>query len=623
LDAGGTSLELDRRSVVLATGGGRGITAEACIALAEHGQATFVLLGRTSAPPESEEASTTDLTDEAAIKRALLQQLSQPGNTPTPRDLQQAYVQLMRERELRTTMARLRATGARVDYRTCDVQDAVSFEQLIDDVYLQYGRIDGVIHGAGIIEDRLMEDKSLESFRRVVRTKLDPAEVLERKLRPESLQFMAFFSSITARAGNRGQTDYAAANEALNKLAQSLDRKWPGRVVAFNWGPWSEAGMVTPEARRQFEERNVGLIPVRTGRAMFLREVLFGAKGEVEVTIAGIAGQAQGPHNQQAASSSEMGGLTTLPLLGPQTETASEGGTTRLSRTLSLEHDRYLKHHVLGDRPVLPFAFATEMMAEAAKLSAPQKDVLSVSDIRVLHGIVMDTPEVALEVTARQQHKAGAGDGKMAPVDVTIAQASDSNRVSYRATVELGSGHNSTSVFASAIERCSKPLAGAGPLPVTIEEAYENWLFHGPLFQAIRSIEAIGPDGVSGALQLSDPKECLSGSPEGAWLIDPILLDAAFQMQLLWGRVHWDVTLLPSTVQSYVCLNEIGKTGLRAGDIVRCELRSRPEAKNPISHTDIVFFDGSGAPIGAVIDLEGTGSETLNRMVGAGNWRGL
>ena len=51
------------------------------------------------------------------------------------------------------------------------------------------------------------------------------------KLDPAKLKFLSVFASITSRYGNRGQSDYAAANEVLSKLACDLDRRWPGRVV--------------------------------------------------------------------------------------------------------------------------------------------------------------------------------------------------------------------------------------------------------------------------------------------------------------------------------------------------------------------------------------------------------
>ncbi len=96
-----------------------------------------------------------------------------------------------------------------------------------------------------MIQDKLIRDKTLGSFDAVLGTKLDGALNLARLLEPEALRFAALFSSIAGRFGNAGQSDYAAANEVLNKLALWLDRRWPGRVVAMNWGPWSGVGMVS------------------------------------------------------------------------------------------------------------------------------------------------------------------------------------------------------------------------------------------------------------------------------------------------------------------------------------------------------------------------------------------
>ena len=385
--------------------------------------------------------------------------------------------------------------------------------------------------------------------------------------------------------------------------------------------------MVSPAVQRQFEQNGIELIPAHVGRERFLAEVLHGVKREVEVTIAGIAGQkGVAERSNQPADSTANDGMSIvlkLPLLQAQTEIVSEGASTRLLRTLSLDHDRYLKHHVLGEHAVLPFAVAMELMAEAAQLGAPEKRVMSLSNVRVLQGVVLEQPEVTVEVTASvKNHTQNGSPLHSQLVEAAIVLGSSSAKSSYRATVELGGALDSTDAVADALRSCGEPPGeSAGAMPLSVAAAYEEWLFHGPLLQAIKSVESIGPSGVSGTLQLSDPMECLSGSPSGSWLLDPVLLDAAFQMQLLWGRVHWDVTLLPSRVQRYVRLAETA--GLRPGDLVRCELRIRPETKNPISHTDIAFFDRAGKPIGVVVDLEGSGSGALNRLVGAGNWRGL
>ena len=158
---------------------------------------------------------------------------------------------------------------------------------LIEEIYRVHGRLDGVIHGAGVIEDKLIVDKTPDSFDRVVDTKADGVFILSRALRPDSLRFLVLFASAAGRFGNRGQCDYAAGNEVMNKLAEYLNQRWPGRVVAINWGPWLKRGMVSPELQRQFDKRGIQLIPIPTGRRMLARELRYGRKDELEVVVAG------------------------------------------------------------------------------------------------------------------------------------------------------------------------------------------------------------------------------------------------------------------------------------------------------------------------------------------------
>ena len=95
----------------------------------------------------------------------------------------------------------------------------------------------GLIDGAGLIHDKLIRDKSRGSFDRVLGTKLDGMLNLLCALNPDLLRFTIFFSSIAGRFGNRCQSDYAAANEVLNKLAIWLDRRTRSRVCRARSGP--------------------------------------------------------------------------------------------------------------------------------------------------------------------------------------------------------------------------------------------------------------------------------------------------------------------------------------------------------------------------------------------------
>ena len=174
--------------------------------------------------------------------------------------------------------------GCTYEYHSLDVRDTKALATLIDDVYQRHGRLDGVIHGAGVIDDKLISDKTAGSFATVFGTKVDSANVFATKLRPESLRFLVFFSSVSGRFGNAGQSDYSAANEYLNKLADRLNHRWPARVVSVNWGPW-DAGMVSDELREIYASKGIGMIPIREGVESLAAEVHAAHDAPAEVTV--------------------------------------------------------------------------------------------------------------------------------------------------------------------------------------------------------------------------------------------------------------------------------------------------------------------------------------------------
>jgi hypothetical protein len=204
-----------------------------------------------------------------------------------------AYRRVVKDREIRGNLEAIRAAGGTVEYRGVDVRDPAAFGGLIDELNAA-GGIAGVIHGAGVIDDKLLRDKTPESFERVFGTKVDSALTLARKLDPAGLKFLAVYASITSRYGNRGQSDYAAANEVLSKLACDLDRRWPGRVVSIAWGPWSEVGMVA-DLEKHLVARGLKLIEPAVGAGFAVDEVVYGTKGEPEVVVAGGNEQAAKP----------------------------------------------------------------------------------------------------------------------------------------------------------------------------------------------------------------------------------------------------------------------------------------------------------------------------------------
>lgn len=274
---------LDEHSVVLVTGGAYGITYDIAYRLAERSRSRLILVGR-SPLPDAEGDETRDL-DTAGLRQFLIQQRKASGQPLVPAQIEQNLKRMLKDRQILENLAAIEATGAIVEYHSLDVRDEAAFGGLLEEIYGRYGRIDGVLHGAGVIEDKLLKDKPATSFANVFSTKVDSALVLARKLRPETLKFLVFFSSVSGRFGNAGQTDYSAANEFLNKLADELAAKWPARVVAINWGAW-DAGMVSEEIRRQFIARDLHMIPIPEGVRFLENELRLLDRREPEVTIA-------------------------------------------------------------------------------------------------------------------------------------------------------------------------------------------------------------------------------------------------------------------------------------------------------------------------------------------------
>ena len=237
--AGPSAGPLREGDVVLATGGARGITGEVAVAIAERWRPRLVLVGSTVL--EDENPRYGGFSDMAGLKREIGTVLDESGETLNAARVEREYRTVVRRREIRRNLRRLRDAGAEAEYVVADVGDRAAFGRVLADVRQRYGRIDAVVHGAGIREDKLLVDKDMESFDRVLRPKVDGALALLERLDLDSLKLLFFFSSTAASYGSAGQSDYAAANETLNALARWLGGRTPARVVSIGWGPWRRA----------------------------------------------------------------------------------------------------------------------------------------------------------------------------------------------------------------------------------------------------------------------------------------------------------------------------------------------------------------------------------------------
>ena len=178
-----------------------------------------------------------------------------------------AAVASARARRAIEAIRRMEDAGARVHVIPADVTDPAAARALRDEALARCGRLDGIIHAAGVPGGGMAEIKDQAAARDVLRPKISGTLALRDAFAGDVLDFVVLCSSVAAIAGGFGQVDYCAANAFLDAHAAS-DHGWNARVVSVNWSAWSKVGMAAevaaPAAFRALQ-RGQRIIPIRHG----------------------------------------------------------------------------------------------------------------------------------------------------------------------------------------------------------------------------------------------------------------------------------------------------------------------------------------------------------------------
>ncbi|HEX4713365.1 MAG TPA: SDR family NAD(P)-dependent oxidoreductase, partial [Ktedonobacteraceae bacterium] len=114
----------------------------------------------------------------------------------------------------------LKEQGLRVEYRAVEVSEAGAMRELAQGIVAQYGRLNGVVHSAGVLNDGLLVNKSPEQLAQVLRPKVRGLVALDEATQDMGLEWLLLCSSMTSVVGNVGQSDYGAANGFMDSYAQ-------------------------------------------------------------------------------------------------------------------------------------------------------------------------------------------------------------------------------------------------------------------------------------------------------------------------------------------------------------------------------------------------------------------
>jgi len=264
---------INAQDVVLATGGGRGITAECCIKLGEKTGCSFLLAGRTSLNL-GRFSKLKNIEESKMIQKSIRELLLASDDSVKPIDLLKIESWIKSVKEIESTISRLALLGCRVKYIPCDISQINSVIALKDTYANEWGEITAIIHGAGNLADKHIHRKTEEDLESVFNPKVVGLyNMIQVGIISERTKRLILFSSISSVFGNVGQSDYALANAILNRIAETIESQFENcKAIAICWGAW-DTGMVDKSLRKRFRERGISLIKVDEGTEMFWKSL--------------------------------------------------------------------------------------------------------------------------------------------------------------------------------------------------------------------------------------------------------------------------------------------------------------------------------------------------------------
>ncbi|MDD2902573.1 MAG: SDR family oxidoreductase, partial [Syntrophales bacterium] len=445
---------LGPEDVIVFSGGGYGITPHLVKGLAPL-KPRVVILGRTviDLAPKLVELLQEDEPTEKALRWEIMQQ--QPDISQE--DLGREIARLMQARQVLKTLADLRAAGLEVTYLSCDVTDPAQVQAAVRAIIDKYGRLDGIVHAAGVVRDRLLPDLAPEEIASVLDVKFRGAWNLFHAAKSSGLRFLVALSSAAAIQGNRGQSNYTAANRMMSGLLSQIRENHPEiRCKALMLPPISGSGMAeNEEVRRFLEKMGVGYFEPVELAGLFCRELLLGEPDAVWVMFMSRLPDIKSVRLVTTGATPPSPGVTAgglvfapeqFPLIDAVTQLSLRQGVLRATRTFSQEKDLWIADHKpfkFLKHPLVSTIMAMETFMETSRLFYPYLEVQAVREA-VLSEVIEIPPEVAIESYITCQRLRQEDGRVVCELSLETPLLSPSGRVlekralNYRAQVVLG-----------------------------------------------------------------------------------------------------------------------------------------------------------------------------------------
>lgn len=380
------SYEISNQDVILVTGGGRGIIYKCIERLLDYCNPKIIVTGRTEL--DSIDEKIVEMTDDEfkAYKTTYLSECRNTNPGFSLLQLQHSYEKLRNARLLMKNMKILYDKGYNIEYRKCDVASIDEVEKLVEYTVNKYGRITGIINGAGLPSFGKVPKKEEEFAEQVVKVKANSFYALYQVCREQPLKFFVSMGSISGRFGMDGQVDYSAAADLIVRLSYLAAQKRKNtRFFVLGWSAWDEVGMAANEEVKKVQQETRGLeyISVEEGTNRFLNELLYGGEYQ-EILFFGKLGKENLPLGQLDALDENLKDMREacnregyiidkikFPLL--DRIILLEKNRIAVTKKLMLNTDLHLIDHLVEGKHVFAGVMHVESACELFKLYLEQK----------------------------------------------------------------------------------------------------------------------------------------------------------------------------------------------------------------------------------------------------------
>jgi len=611
-----SELALKAGDVVVISGGARGVTYHIAQALAPF-KPRIVLLGRTELDPAAAYATLRNAGSpaEKTVKRFFKKKA--PGPEGDRRELETSKHRA--GLDIARNVSRLSILGLKASYRCCDVTDPHQVSRTLEQIAKEYGRIDGIIHGAGLIRDGFMEQMTPEGVKQVVAVKLLGAGNLYGAARDHGLRFFTALSSLVAIQGNVGQVNYCAANRSMAALVRAWPTDHDGLVSkALMLPPIEGTGMAEdPEVKALMKLKGLSSAFVHADELaqMVCRELFLAPPQPSWVAVARTFPKVKGTLVESTGSdvdeaNNNLDGLRFQPADLPMIQTVDQldlkDGELVATRIFSQAHDLWLDDHKpfkFLKHPLVSGIMAVETFLEAAHLLYPHLCALGVR--RLSFEDILECPaemEREAQITCRRQSDAVQGvrcEVRLSSIDLSPSgRRLERRSTNYRGQVLLGPSITALPHWPEFAVKSSE-LDTRAMEPAEIQDSYAARTGLKGRYRVLERIHGTGHGVVKGFMRYREQAD-IAGLDHVRYQYPPYLLEALMHLIAFYAflrQENGDGDLIPASMEEMRYIR-------RAREGERFTLEARLRAHDTLGFTwDAHAVDESGTPIMQLVGM--------------------